>query len=192
MTDNAVTNKADLPNNILVSLSKTRYLLVFLGAVLGLVGSVLLLSVHPEQIQQAGKFSPAFVRMVSILCLLFSFAVFAFALRVLLSQKPALILDQQGFTDRSNRLALGRIPWIDVKEITLKKVHWQHFLVIDLVDRDKYLKNAGRLQAMVMQSNLKTQGAPVYLPLNTFRADPEELYQQFSTLYAHAVVEQSS
>jgi hypothetical protein len=109
----------------------------------------------------------------------------AYALFKLFDPRPGLIIDANGITDNSSAVAAGRIPWADVTDVRAWGTSGQWFLVIDVIDPQKYIKRAGLLLRWLVAANSKFTGSPIAISSVGLSVDFEELqslvYNAFET-----------
>lgn len=100
-------------------------------------------------------------------------------------KKPGLIIDEDGFEDRSGPAALGRIYWRDVTD--LRKNRSGDSILVDLADPDKYIQaQFSPFKPRHIKQNLQETEAPIRIrgralaaPLNDVLAMMVDAYGDF-------------
>ena len=121
--------------------------------------------------------------------------LFLMSLVRIIDTRPALVLDHDGLTDRTNAMGVGRVRWADVRALRWmrvnphKKFNWQRggrVLAIDVVDPEKYLRQASPIARWLMMKPWASKfGTPVFVHLWALKIHPERLeflVEQFSGL----------
>jgi len=90
-------------------------------------------------------------------------------------QKPGLVINEKGITDNSNFTSVGLIEWSQIKGIRMAQVMSNRFVLIDVVNPEKYLQESSKFKASLMKSNLKIYGTPITITSNSLRCNFNEL-----------------
>lgn len=98
--------------------------------------------------------------------LFFGYATY-FLFRRALGGKDILIVDENGVTDNSSAVALGFIPWQDIKDIHLRSTLGNYFIELELFDEEKYLKRLKGIKKLAVKINLNTGHELVCITLNS-------------------------
>jgi hypothetical protein len=87
-----------------------------------------------------------------------------------------LIIDKNGIIDSSSVGSVGLIEWGDIKGIRKTNVMSTQFLLIDVYDNDKYIKNAkNNFVSILLKTNTKTYGTPISISNKALKCSFEEL-----------------
>ncbi len=96
-----------VPDQIVIPLSRTKIVLLFLGAVAFVLLSVWLWTIADHQTRH----NPLYVKAVAIAGASFFGLCAGFAFIKLFDTKPGLIIDSDGIVDNSSGVSAGRVPW---------------------------------------------------------------------------------
>lgn len=107
--------------------------------------------------------------------LLFGFGIFYFATK-LTDKKPGITIDDEGILDNSSAVAIGLIPWVDIKQFATVRVIKQEFLIIVVNNPDYYLaQQKNFLKKKGMEYNYNHYGSPLAISTNGLKCNVEEL-----------------
>jgi len=95
----------DAGDRVAIPLSKTKLLVLILGAALFVALSVWLLVSADKQV----RYDPSYVKGVSLLAIGFFGLCCAYGVMKLPDKRPGLILDSAGLIDNSSAFAVGRV-----------------------------------------------------------------------------------
>jgi len=102
---------------------------------------------------------------------LLTFAGFGIGwIALLLRSGPGLVVDDDGFDDRSSAAAVGRVPWADVTSLSRRSIGGTALLVVKVREPEAYLTRLGLLARLAASANLRWLGSPVVVasvPLKT-------------------------
>lgn len=76
---------------------------------------------------------------------------------------PGLIVDGQGIVDRTTYTSVGRIPWADIQGLRVGGRGLSKYLIVDLLDPDKFSNHGNMLQRTSRAINSLFVGSPVWL-----------------------------
>ena len=161
-------------NKIEIRLSKTKIILLLLGAMVFVVLGTLFV-INSEKFISPIMRSPEFIRIVGIASILFFGVAGIYAIRKLFGNTVGLIIDEKGITDNTNALSIGLINWADITEIKTKQVMSTKFLLIFTNNADKYLDRVGYFKRNLMLGNLKMYGTPLSITSNTLKYNFDDL-----------------
>lgn len=98
-----------------------------------------------------------------------SVVVFALALLVLVGRlvrpRPALVLDELGFTDTATASAAGRVAWSEVTRVGTSGAGQQRLLVVDVRDEQALLERLPAGRRRLTAASRAVTGHPVNIPL---------------------------
>lgn len=154
------------PEQIAIPLSKRKLLLFALGGVAFAALGVWLF-INADDMPK----SPLLVRAVSVVCVGFFGLIAIQAGAKILSTSPGLVIDAEGLVDNASGVAVGRIPWSDIKKIRITTSETHRFLTIELRDPQKYVRRASLVKRSLLSQNMKYFGSPVHIPADTLRID---------------------
>ena len=170
-------------NRIEIPLSKKKIALLLLGSIAFVVGGIWI-STNPERfIPNIFRITdPEIIRIGGIVGILFFSATGIYGIKKLFDKKIGLIIDSDGITDNSNASSIGLIEWNDISEIRTKQVMSTKFLLIDIVNPEKYIGKAKNgLQAKLMKANMNMYETPLSITSNTLKYDFGELEKLIQT-----------
>lgn len=141
-----------------IKLSKVKIFLSFIISFL-----VLLLGIYtvifPEEVSSFLKMPFLAVVVGVMTCLLaLSFLIMSF---MALIKNTGLIINSEGIVDNSSPIALGLIKWEDILRIRKIQISSITFLLIDLKNQEKYLKDVNKLKAWWLRVNARSYGTPI-------------------------------
>lgn len=105
--------------------------------------------------------------ILGILATVFFGAIFIFIVKSTISDKPLLIIGEQGITDMSTACSVGFIPWEEIKNIYVEKSCGQKFIGVTIYDLNKLMERISPIKRVVIKASLVLKYAPVGINLNT-------------------------
>ena len=165
-------------DQIIIPFSRTKIVLLILGAVALVAGSVLLLYVADDQ----RRLPPTTARIVSILGIVFFTAGAIYGIVKVFDKRPGLVLDREGIIDNSSAVAAGRIPWSEIQDIQTANISGQTFLAFYVSDPEKYLGRGNILKRGLVKANYKGYGTPIFISTITLKAKLPELEHQIDVM----------
>jgi hypothetical protein len=173
-------NIENLSNRTEIPFNRFKIILLLIGA-LAFVAIGIWFIIEPETlISEYGRRrylqNPDIIRLLGIACTLFFGTAGFYITRKLFNKKIGLIIDSTGITDNSNALDFGLIEWNDILEIRTKKINSSKFLLIDIVDPEKYiLKAKSTIQTKLMRGHMNMNETLISISSNTLKINFEEL-----------------
>jgi len=126
--------------------------------------------------------NPILIKSIGIIGVLFFGATGKYGIRKMFDNKPGLIIDSTGITDNSNESSIGLIEWNDISEIKIHQVMSTKFLLINVVNPEKYIGKAkSRIRAKLMRTNMEMTGTPLSITSNTLKYNFGKLEQLVQT-----------
>lgn len=173
---------APAPADLIILRSKTKSALTVLGCVAFIAVGIVLVSIDDPEFSPIGKLTgwPAIVVFGLLLVP---------AVRLLLSKTPGLILQRDGFVDRSSAISAGFVPWSEVTELLVTTISGQRILTVKVRDPKPYLARGNLLQRPLVRANLRLTGSPINLSSTGLHISFEELVQRFQERCALAHAE---
>lgn len=97
---------------------------------------------------------------------------------VVLSRRkgPGLVVDDEGFDDRSSAVAVGRVPWSDVRGLSEWTASGSSSVVVHVADPDVYLVRLPWLARRLARVNVAMAGSPVTIASTGLDIDHERLF----------------
>jgi hypothetical protein len=180
-----------LNNRIEIPLSKKKIILLLLASI-GFVGGGIWMVLNPEN---AGRFfnpmtkrffylNSESIQIIGVVGIIFFGIAGIYGFKKLFDKKVGLIIDSIGITDNTNASSIGLIEWNDISDIRTKQVMSTKFLLIDIVNPEKYIGKAKNgLQARLMKANMNMYETPLSITSNTLNYDFGELEKLIQTEY---------
>ena len=172
-------------SRIEIPLSKKKIALLLVAAIVFIAGGIWIAS-NPERfIPNIFRITnPEIIRIGGIVGILFFGAAGIYGIKKLFDKKIGLIIDSNGITDNSNASSIGLIEWNDISDIRTKQVMSTKFLLIDIVNPEKYIGKAKNgIQARLMKANMNMYETPLSITSNTLKYDFGELEKLIKTEY---------
>ena len=91
------------------------------------------------------------------------------------NNQPALIITDQGITDRSAGLGEIHIPWSDVTDIGMASAQVNTFVVLQLGDPVAFIEHLQGIRKELARGLMKQVGSPVALTANSLEVDTYQL-----------------
>ena len=107
------------------------------------------------------------------------------SLRMLLRKSPVLVLNRHGFTDNSNLMPAGFVPWSEVSRLSEIEQGIGMFLAIHVKHPQWYVGRGGVLPKMMRLANQKMYGTPIIISTNFLKISHAELVASIEE-YRHA------
>lgn len=105
----------------------------------------------------------------------------------LFDPKTGLIINSEGIIDNSNATSIGLIEWKDIYGIRSEQVASKKFIMIDLIEPEKYLKKASNIfKKRLIKTNMEMYGTPISITARTLNFsfnELEKILQSAYTLY---------
>lgn len=163
-----------------IGLSRTKIVLIMLGAGVLVAGGVWLLQFDAAEARAAFAFaSPPMIRAIGAVSVAFFGAVGVYGFWKLFDDKPGLEFSSAGVIDNSSAVAVGLIPWTDIQGVEVIEMHGQKMLVVKLRDARRYVERGGRLRRALNRETLRMCGSPIVISSNALRIDFAELVELF-------------
>ena len=156
---------------VFIPLSKSKIVLIALGAAIFVALGVALLLIAREQ-------APAkalYIQLAGLASILFFGLVLIFAAGKVFDTQPGLIVSSEGIQDNSSGVAAGMIPWAEIRGLATASVHSQRFLTILVSEPEKYVERGGILKRIANRANLKYYGSPVQISANSLKIKFDDL-----------------
>jgi hypothetical protein len=96
---------------------------------------------------------------------------------MMLRRGPGLVVDDEGFTDSSSVLAMGRVPWSDVVNVWEWKATSTTNIVVTVRDPEAYLARLRGPARWAARANVGMVGSPVALASTGLRISSGDLLE---------------
>jgi len=159
-----------------IPLSKTKLLLLLLGAIAFVLVGLYLLSKSFYAVASTG-FSSVLLTIVGVAAVIFFGACAGFCARKLLDNKPGIVFDERGLFDNSSFVAAGQILWADIETVSVLQLHRQKFVVLQVKNPQQYFdRQASAFKQKVMAMNHKLYGTPLHISANGLQTSFDQLF----------------
>ena len=181
-----------MSDKIEIQLSKAKLFFGVSGSILFVIlGICLFLNAGMLSGNSDSLFQNSMLRkVVGAITVLFFGATGLFGVSKLLTNNIGLAIGRDGIVDNSNGSSIGLVEWGDITEINTQQVMSTKFLLIHVVDPEKYISKAkNAMVSRLMKSNMKMYGTPISITSNTLKIDfskLEELVRSEFTKYEGA------
>ena len=101
------------------------------------------------------------IRITGFAMLIFSALGFLYILFKAFDKKPGLIISKNGITDNSHFCSAGLIKWSEIIGIRTHQVMSTKFLLIDVSNPEKFIRESSSFKAWLMKTNLKMYNTPL-------------------------------
>ena len=173
-----------MKKSIEIPLSKNKLFLGIGGSILFVILGIWLFT-HANEFQNLSMRllrNPMVIKGAGVLGVLFFGGTAVYGFKKLFDKKVGLIIDSNGITDNSNASSVGLIEWNDISEIRTQQVMSTKFLLIDVLNPEKYIEKAkSGMKARLMRTNMKMYGTPLSITSNTLKYDFGELERLVQT-----------
>jgi len=151
---------------IVIQISKTKLVLITLGA-----WGFVLLAVWIWSGSEELFSSPLISITVAFIGIIFFGSCGVYGLVKFFDTKPGLIINSTGITDNSSGVSAGLILWHEITGISVKEMHSQKFLTIEVTDPQKYIARGNFIKRMFNAANLKFYGSPIQISSTSLKTD---------------------
>ena len=161
-------------DDIKIPLSKSKIILFLIGALVfvcfGAWGVL-----DPEKFASV-RYSKEIVFISGLAGVLFFGLCSVFITRKVFSNKPGLIINDEGIQDNSNATSIGLIEWNDITGVKTLERASSKILVIKTSEPEKYIERAGNfISKKAMKANNKMYGSPLSIISNSLKIKLSEL-----------------
>jgi hypothetical protein len=164
---------------IIIPASKLKILVVFFGAFLFALGSVVVL----EQIQANDFYSSIFIPLVCIIAIVFFGAIaFSSLQKLLVSSSIGLKIDSRGVEDHSSGVSIGFLPWDQIIDYQIIQVQTSRFILIEIQNPESLIEPFSGLKKFFLKANYKRYGTPVSISAAGLDCD---------FIYLHRIMEEA-
>ena len=132
--------------------------------------------------------NPVFVHLSGLLAMVFFGLCAAAGCRKMFDTRPGLVFSKEGLLDNASSVAAGLVPWAEITGAEVLKIQSTRFLVVQVVNPQKYLDRGGPLRRALNRANFSQYGSPVQIPSTALKINFDELLKLFSeyvTRYGH-------
>ena len=162
-----------------IHLSKRKTVVMLLGALLFVAACCALYPLADHH-----RFhSPAKVKLVAVAGVAFFGLVAVLVSIRIFDRRPALVIDSDGLMVHVPGIAGERVPWKEIRAITITTVSAQRMVTVVLKDPQKYAPRNNPLGLWMHNYSLKLTGSPINISTNTLRVNLDELHRLLSEAF---------
>ena len=169
----------DTTQSITIPLSKTKIILILLGAIAFVAGSIWLWAISGSQ----SRYNPYYVRLIAVMGTGFSSICGVYGFVKLFDSRPGLIISPAGIDDHSSGVSAGHIPWNEIVGIDITTVSGQKFLTFLVEEPSKYVERGNFIKRKLNAVNLRFYGSPIQILSNSLKIDFQELTELVDQYY---------
>ncbi|RIV35988.1 hypothetical protein D2V08_03315 [Flagellimonas lutimaris] len=164
-----------MADKIEVQLSKTKILLLLIGAIAFVVLGILFI-INPEPFESSRFNNPEMIRIAGIASVVFFGLCVLFIAKKLFDKKVGLTIDQYGITDNSNATSVGLIAWDDITDIMAVQVASTKILLLKTDKPDKYIEQVKNgISKRAMKANHEIYGSPLTIISSSLKIKYDDL-----------------
>lgn len=170
-----------MSDQIIIPVNKSKSLKYFIGsAVLTVLG--LLFIVAPEWFIRSDN--PTVIKVIGYIFIIFFGAVMLLYSQRVFDKKPAMILDDEGFTDNTSGVNTGKVLWKDVTDIFVKEGMGQQFIMLKVKNPESYIeREKNPLKMRIMNMNNRLYETPINISAKAVKMSFEELLNLLKKYY---------
>ncbi|MDR0579524.1 MAG: hypothetical protein LBG21_02865 [Campylobacteraceae bacterium] len=127
--------------------------------------------------------NPILVKISSCISLIFFTAVIYFCVKTILSKRTGLIIGENGITDRASLLSFGFINKKSIKDARVEEIEHEHYLFVELLNRDKYLNDENDYILRLLRENIKKYGCEIVIPLSNLKSSFLEVEKAINIVF---------
>lgn len=170
----------DSGDEIIIELSKTKIVLLLLGASAFVAAGIWMFSLDDASIQSQRRFNdPLYVHGLGLVSIVFFGLCGLFALKKLFDNKPALVFNNSGIVDNASSVSAGFIPWSEVVGAEIFEIQKQKMLIIMVRDPQAYIARGSSLKRALNKANYNMVGSPISISSHALAINFSELVSLF-------------
>jgi hypothetical protein len=100
-----------------------------------------------------------------------------------LSKRTGLIIGENGITDRASLLSFGFINKKSIKDARVEEIEHEHYLFVELLNRDKYLNDENDYILRLLRENIKKYGCEIVIPLSNLKSSFLEVEKAINIVF---------
>jgi hypothetical protein len=101
--------------------------------------------------------------------------------------RPVLVLDAEGFTDRGSVISAGHVSWQEVQRIEEKPAGRRVFVAVTVNDRDAFRARQSAWHRLLLRLNGPMVAGDILIPDSVLPMSPAELVKTMRRLHRQAV-----
>jgi len=167
------------PTEVVIPLSKGKVVLLILGALTFVAGSIWIWSIADGQT----RYNPLYVKAVAIAGVSFFGLCAIYGCLKVFDTQSGLIIDDQGIVDNSSAVAAGRILWNEVVALNVSEIAGQRFITVVVADPQKFVGRGNFLSRMLNAANTNMTGSPINISSQSLALKFDELVQAMTSAF---------
>jgi len=172
-------------NQIVISLSKKKLLLCFIGSVVFVVLGLWLIIVHPTRNLHPIFMHPSVIIAIGCVTILFFGICAVYLFFALFDNKPGLIISTTGLNDNSSGVAAGIILWSDINNMSVYEIAGQKFVLLFVHNPEEFInRQKSAFRRFLMRRNLNMCGTPLSISSVGLKITFNELLEILNEYYA--------
>jgi hypothetical protein len=161
-----------MQNTIEIPLSKGKILLMLLGCIAFVIGSIWLFNFAETQ----QEYAPALLKGIGGIGFAFFGLAGVFMLKKVTDKKPGLTINAKGIVENTNGISIQMVEWKDITSIDSIDVAGQQLIVVKVKNPEKYVdKASNNAQKRLLRLNVKQYGTPIFITTNSLQIGVDEL-----------------
>ena len=167
-------------SEIRIALSKRKLIFAFIGSVIFVVLGIQFILKPEEYISSRFK-SEELISVIGYASLLFFGLCLIYIFYKAFDKKPGLIVNRNGIIDNTSFISVGLIEWSQITGFRSLQVKSTKFLLIDVLNPEKFIQNSSKSKAFLRKVNLKMYGSPISITSNSLKCNFDELERLLKT-----------
>jgi hypothetical protein len=167
-------------NEVKIKFSKFKIILLELGALLLVAGSIWLLLITNSQ----SSVNPAYMRLIAITGIVLFGAGAIYELKQLFDKKPGLVINKDGIWDNTSAISGCFILWTDIEKLEILKDKSNQYLLIHVKNPEEYIKKGSNgYKRFMLKMNNKTYGTPLSISSSSLQIKFDDLVTMINSRY---------
>jgi hypothetical protein len=159
----------------IISISKGKLTSMLIGS-LAFVAIGIAFMLNPEKFISIKARSEEYIFIVGLSSILFFGLCSIFLSFKFFDSKPGLVLKEDGFIDNSSGVAVGFVPWSDIKKISTIEVSKQKIILVHVKNPEEYInKQKSYFKRKMMRLSFRMYNTPISLASNGLKCRFDEL-----------------
>lgn len=168
-----------MKDTIEIPLSKTKIILLLMGAMAFVIAGILFL-ITPETFITLFR-GTATVQAAGIASIVFFGLCLFFLARKLFDNKPGLVIDRHGIIDNTSAFNVGLVEWTDITGIEVLQIASTKLMMVHTDKPDKYIARAkSALARRLMKTNHNMYGSPLSITASSLKIKFSDLERLLS------------
>ncbi|WP_378106641.1 STM3941 family protein [Chryseobacterium sp. sg2396] len=161
-------------NTIKIKSSKTKFLLIITAAVIFIILGLFLV-INPDYFISNIFRNSIVISITGYISIIFFSICLILIIKVLVSKRISLVVDEKGIIDNSSYTSVGMISWNDITSIHSISISSNKFLIINVKNPHKYINNQNDIKRRLLEGTFKTYGSPISISSTILACSFKEL-----------------